>query len=78
MLKPLTVQRRGANKELEILFHRNDHKDIYGRSNNGPMTKRQPDVIVTSVHSARRAAGPLAAETWLLNSARDAPHFHFQ
>ena len=58
MLKPLMVQGRGANIDLEILFHRNDPKDIYGSGNNGPLTQRQPDLIVTSVHSARRAAGP--------------------
>jgi len=82
MLKPLMVQGRGANNDLEILFHRNDHKDIYGNSNgNGPLTQRQPDLIVTSMHSARRAAGPMATETWpqiALNRALEEPHFRFQ
>ena len=58
MLKPLMIPGQRANNELEILFHRNDPKDICEDHGNPVVqTQRQPDLIVTSVHSARRAAG---------------------
>jgi hypothetical protein len=81
MLKPLVAQGRRANIELDILFHRNDPREIYGSANNGPLTERKPDIIVTSVHSARRAANPLAATDWLRIASGTAlvqPHYRFQ
>ena len=82
MLKPLVVQGRGANIELDILFHRNDPKEIYGSGNNGPLTERKPDLVVTSMHSARRAAGPpLASAKWqqiASEVALEQPQYRFQ
>jgi len=81
MLKPLVVQGRGANIKLDILFHRNDPKEIYGSGNNSPLTERKPDLIVTSVHSARRAAGPLATANWpqiAPKVALEQPYYRFQ
>jgi len=81
MLKPLVVQGRGANTELDILFHRNDPREIYGSANNGPLTERKPDLIVTSVHSARRAADPLVATNWHQIASEAAlvqPYYRFQ
>jgi len=55
MLKPLTVQGRQANNTLDILFHRNDPVDIYeDHSNPVVQTQRQPHIIATTAHSARR------------------------
>jgi len=65
---------------LDILFHRNDPKEIYGYGNNGPIRERTPDVIVASVHSASRAAG-LPTDAWLEIASKGAleqPHSRFQ
>jgi len=81
MLKPLVVPGQRANDELEILFHRNDPKNIYGGHGNPVVqTERQPDLIVTSVHSARRAAGLVGTETWpeIAKQASEKPHCRFQ
>ena len=63
MLK-LTVQDRETNNNLEMLFHRNNFVDIYeDHSNLVVQTHHWPDLIITSVHSARRAAGAVRTET---------------
>lgn len=69
---------------LDILFHRNDPKDIYG--NHGldyAQSQRQPDIIVTSRQSARRAGTPNenASHTWdeiCLRQATQKPISRFQ
>ena len=72
MLKPLTVQGRRANNELDILFHRNDPVDLYG--DHVVQTRRQPDIIGTSVHSARRVANAVRTDTWTQLALKRAPY----
>ena len=81
MLK-LTVQDRGINNNLEILFHRNNYEDIYeDHGNLVVQIHHWPDLITTSVHSARRAAGVVRTETWpqiSLKRAHGEAASHFQ
>lgn len=45
---------------LDILFHHNDHKDIYwDHGIPAVQSQRQPDIIVTSLQSVRRAGTPM-------------------
>jgi hypothetical protein len=80
MLRPITP---GANN-LDILFHRNDPKDIYGDHGNPAIrSRRQPDMIVTSLESARRAGAlkESASDDWntiSLKQATKKPISHFR
>ena len=60
LLKPIKHTKfRDADNKLEILFHRSDPKILHGKHGAPYLTSmRKPDIVITSVASARRAAGP--------------------
>jgi hypothetical protein len=66
LLKPIKHDGiRGANDELQILFHRNDPKEIHGQHGTPYFTSdRKPDILITSLAAALRAAGIHSNQSW--------------
>ena len=84
MLKPIVCDGTPAATNLDILFHRNDPKDIYGDHGSPAIqSQRQPDIVITSLQSARCAGTPNknASDTWntiSLKQATKKPNSRFQ
>ena len=73
MMRPLMIPGSRANNGLGILFHRNDVDICEDHGNPVVQTQCQPDIIATSMHSARRAAGAMETETWAQIAFKRAP-----